>query len=55
MTQDWYDLRDCLAGCIGGMMSIGLTSMKLHMKIVDGQRFRYDDQAQVRAVLTLPQ
>ncbi|KAH7097051.1 Pleckstrin homology domain-containing protein [Auriculariales sp. MPI-PUGE-AT-0066] len=39
-VKDWYDLRDCLAGCIGGMMSIGLTNMKLHMKIVDGQRFR---------------
>ena len=39
-VKDWYDLRDCLAGCIGGMMSIGLLHMKLHMKIVDGQRFR---------------
>ncbi|KAL6306167.1 Pleckstrin homology domain-containing protein [Sparassis latifolia] len=39
-VKDWYDLRDCLAGCIGGMMSIGLLHMKMHMKIVDGQRFR---------------
>ncbi|KAH9921707.1 Pleckstrin homology domain-containing protein [Epithele typhae] len=39
-VKDWYDLRDCLAGCIGGMMSIGLMSMKLHLKIVDGNRFR---------------
>ncbi|KAI0026489.1 Pleckstrin homology domain-containing protein [Vararia minispora EC-137] len=39
-VKDWYDLRDCLAGCIGGMMSIGSTAMKLHMKIVDGNRFR---------------
>lgn len=39
-VKDWYDLRDCLAGCIGGMMSIGVTNMKLHMKIVDGHRFR---------------
>ncbi|KAG1860726.1 Pleckstrin homology domain-containing protein [Suillus subalutaceus] len=39
-VKDWYDLRTCLAGCIGGMMSIGLLNMKLHMKIVDGQRFR---------------
>ncbi|KAG1746559.1 uncharacterized protein EDB91DRAFT_1327918 [Suillus paluster] len=39
-VKDWYDLRDCLAGCVGGMMSIGLLNMKLHMKIVDGQRFR---------------
>lgn len=39
-VKDWYDLRDCLAGCIGGMMSIGLLNMKLHMKVVDGRRFR---------------
>jgi hypothetical protein len=39
-VKDWYDLRDCIAGCVGGMMSIGLLNMKLHMKIVDSQRFR---------------
>ncbi|KZT25233.1 hypothetical protein NEOLEDRAFT_1156416 [Neolentinus lepideus HHB14362 ss-1] len=39
-VKDWYDLRDCVAGCIGGMMSIGLLNMKLHMKILDGHRFR---------------
>ncbi|KAJ7623209.1 Pleckstrin homology domain-containing protein [Roridomyces roridus] len=39
-VKDWYDLRDCVAGCIGGMMSIGLLGMKLHMKVVDGLRFR---------------
>ena len=39
-VKDWYDLRDCLAGCIGGFMSIGLVNMKLHMKIVDAHRFR---------------
>ncbi|EEB98434.1 hypothetical protein MPER_02057, partial [Moniliophthora perniciosa FA553] len=39
-VKDWYDLRDSIAGCIGGMMSIGLLNMKLHMKIVDGNRFR---------------
>ncbi|KAH7923973.1 hypothetical protein BV22DRAFT_1091823 [Leucogyrophana mollusca] len=39
-VKDWYDLRGCLAGCVGGMMSVGLLNMKLHMKIVDGQRFR---------------
>lgn len=39
-VKDWYDLRDCISGCVGGMMSIGLLSMKLHMKIVDGLRFR---------------
>ncbi|OSD05247.1 hypothetical protein PYCCODRAFT_1443216 [Trametes coccinea BRFM310] len=39
-VKDWYDLRDCLAGCIGGMFSIALMNMKLHLKIVDGNRFR---------------
>jgi len=39
-VNDWYDLRSCLAGCIGGMMSIGSVNMKLHMKVVDGNRFR---------------
>lgn len=35
-----YDLRDCVAGCVGGLMSIGIHNMKLHLKIVDGHRFR---------------
>lgn len=39
-VKDWYDLQDCIAGCVGGMMSIGLLNMKLHMRIVDNQRFR---------------
>ncbi|KAI5123521.1 hypothetical protein M0805_006681 [Coniferiporia weirii] len=39
-VKDWYDLRDCIAGCVGGLMSIGLLNMKLHLKIVDGHRFR---------------
>lgn len=39
-VSDWYDLRSCMAGCIGGMLSIGTTNLKLHMKIVDGNRFR---------------
>ncbi|OJA14982.1 hypothetical protein AZE42_04325 [Rhizopogon vesiculosus] len=39
-VKDWYDLRGRPAGRVGGMMSIGLLNMKLHMKIVDGQRFR---------------
>lgn len=39
-VNDWYDLRTCLAGCIGGMMSIGSMNMKLHLKVVDGNRFR---------------
>ncbi|KAF8659888.1 hypothetical protein AX16_001772 [Volvariella volvacea WC 439] len=39
-VKDWYDLRSCVAGCIGGMMSMGVLNMKLHFKVVDGYRFR---------------
>ncbi|KAG5735198.1 Rho guanine nucleotide exchange factor scd1 [Termitomyces sp. T112] len=39
-VREWYDLRDCIAGCVGGMMSIGLLNMKMHIKVVDGHRFR---------------
>lgn len=39
-VRDWYDLRDCIAGCVGGMMSMGLNNMRLHLKIVDGNRFK---------------
>ena len=39
-VKDWHDLRDCLAGCLGGLMSTGLVSIKLHMKIIDAHRFR---------------
>lgn len=39
-VKDWYDLQGCIAGCVGGMMSIALKDMKLHLKIVDGQQFK---------------
>ncbi|KAF8635030.1 hypothetical protein AX15_000568 [Amanita polypyramis BW_CC] len=39
-VKDWYDLRDCVAGCVGGMMSIGLLNMRLHLRVVDGLRFK---------------
>lgn len=39
-VKDWYDLRDCVAGCVGGLMSVGILNMKLHLKVVDGVRFR---------------
>ena len=39
-VKDWYDFQDCVAGCVGGMMSIGLLNMRLHLKIVDSHRFR---------------
>ncbi|KAF8329534.1 Pleckstrin homology domain-containing protein [Cantharellus anzutake] len=39
-VKDWYDLRDCFAGCLGGMMSIALTNVKLHLRVVDLSRFK---------------
>jgi len=39
-VKDWYDLQDCVAGCVGGMMSIGLLDMKLHLKVVDNYHFK---------------
>lgn len=39
-VKDWYDLQSCVAGCVGGMMSMGLLNMKLHIKVVDGNHFQ---------------
>jgi hypothetical protein len=40
-VRDWYDLQACIAGCVGGMMSMGLLNMKLHLKVVDGSQFTF--------------
>ena len=34
-VKEWYDLRDSLAGVVGGLMSIALTNMKLHLNCAD--------------------
>lgn len=34
-VKEWYDLRDTLAGVIGGLLSIALTNMKLHLSCAD--------------------
>jgi hypothetical protein len=39
-VKDWYDLQDCVAGCVGGMMSIGLLNVKLRLKVVDNYHFK---------------
>ncbi|KAF8751645.1 Pleckstrin homology domain [Rhizoctonia solani] len=31
---------DCLAGCVGGMMSIGVMNLRMHAKVLDHSRFR---------------
>jgi hypothetical protein len=30
-VKEWYDLRDTLAGVVGGLMSVALTNFKLHL------------------------
>ncbi|QRW17475.1 hypothetical protein RhiXN_05477 [Rhizoctonia solani] len=39
-VRDWYELQDCLAGCVGGMMSIGVMNLRMHAKVLDHSRFR---------------
>ncbi|QRV89313.1 von willebrand and RING finger protein [Ceratobasidium sp. AG-Ba] len=39
-VRDWYELRDCVAGCVGGMMSIGVMNLRMHAKVLDDARFR---------------
>ena len=34
-VKEWYHLRDSLAGVIGGLMSVALTNMKLHLNCQD--------------------
>ncbi|KAG8742764.1 hypothetical protein FRC10_000931 [Ceratobasidium sp. 414] len=38
-VRDWYELRDCVAGCVGGMMSIGVMNLRMHAKVLDDARF----------------
>ncbi|RXK35375.1 hypothetical protein M231_07365 [Tremella mesenterica] len=34
-VKEWYDLRDTLAGIIGGLMSVAITNMKLHLNCTE--------------------
>ncbi|ORY20538.1 Pleckstrin homology domain-domain-containing protein [Naematelia encephala] len=36
-VKEWYDLRDSLAGVIGGLMSIAITNMKLHLNCSENE------------------
>jgi hypothetical protein len=36
-VKEWYDLRDTLAGVVGGLMSIALTNMKLHLNSAENE------------------
>ncbi|GAA6047133.1 hypothetical protein JCM3770_006917 [Rhodotorula araucariae] len=39
-VKDFYDLRDALAGCIGGILSIAATNVRLHIKVPEQRWFR---------------
>ncbi|EPQ27883.1 uncharacterized protein PFL1_04627 [Pseudozyma flocculosa PF-1] len=47
-VREWYQLRECLAGCIGSMMSIALTDVKLHVSVP------HDNQFRVRKIAGMP-
>ncbi|KAI9636770.1 pleckstrin domain-containing protein [Dioszegia hungarica] len=36
-VREWYHLRDALAGVIGGLMTIALTNMKLHLSAQENE------------------
>ncbi|KAL8283746.1 hypothetical protein RQP46_005541 [Phenoliferia psychrophenolica] len=38
--KEFYDLRDTLAGCIGGMLSIAATNVNLHISVPERRWFR---------------
>ncbi|KDN41245.1 hypothetical protein K437DRAFT_269762 [Tilletiaria anomala UBC 951] len=37
--REWYQLRECLAGCIGSLMSVALTEVKVHVSLPADNRF----------------
>ncbi|KAK4050507.1 hypothetical protein OIO90_005090 [Microbotryomycetes sp. JL221] len=39
-VKDFYDLRDALAGCVGGILSIATTKTQLHISIPEKRWFR---------------
>ncbi|SNX83906.1 related to CDC24 - Guanine nucleotide exchange factor (GEF or GDP-release factor) [Melanopsichium pennsylvanicum] len=39
-VREWYQLRECLAGCLGSMMSVALTDVKVHIGVPHDNCFR---------------
>ncbi|MCO5590095.1 hypothetical protein L7F22_044064 [Adiantum nelumboides] len=39
-VREWYQLRECIAGCIGALMSIALTDVRLHISVPSDNHFR---------------
>ncbi len=38
--KEWFQLRECLTGCIGCLTSIALTDVKVHISLPSDNRFR---------------
>ncbi|PWZ00395.1 hypothetical protein BCV70DRAFT_205881 [Testicularia cyperi] len=47
-VREWYQLRECLAGCIGSLMSVALTDVKIHIGVPEDNHFR------IRKIAGLP-
>ncbi|GAA5977334.1 hypothetical protein JCM5350_002432 [Sporobolomyces pararoseus] len=39
-VKDFYDLRDSLAGCVGGILSIAATNVRLHISVPEKRWFK---------------
>lgn len=39
-VKELYHLKDSVAGCVGGMLAVGATSMKLHISVPEHRWFR---------------
>ncbi|TKY88645.1 hypothetical protein EX895_002276 [Sporisorium graminicola] len=47
-VREWYQLRECIAGCLGSMMSVALTDVKVHIGVPQDNCFR------IRKIAGLP-
>lgn len=39
-VREWFQLRECVAGCIGSLMSVALDQVKLHISLPGDNHFR---------------
>ncbi|SJX64779.1 related to CDC24-Guanine nucleotide exchange factor (GEF or GDP-release factor) [Sporisorium reilianum f. sp. reilianum] len=47
-VREWHQLRECIAGCLGSMMSVALTDVKVHIGVPQDNCFR------IRKIAGLP-
>jgi hypothetical protein len=39
-VKEWYQLRECVSGCIGSLMSVALTDVKVHISVPSDNHFK---------------